>query len=94
MPGRYFALIKHVNSTIRKRFVYQMAQEGIIKWLWSALGLGVCAIPVFFDKSRHGNGSSKKDLGSQTEGWWLIYRLSQILTPRRCCVQSKTTFEQ
>jgi ATP-binding cassette subfamily D (ALD) long-chain fatty acid import protein len=43
----YFALVKHINRVIRIRVWHGMAEEGVIKWLWGALGLGICAIPVF-----------------------------------------------
>ncbi|KAF8334075.1 adrenoleukodystrophy protein [Cantharellus anzutake] len=43
----YYGLIKHLNRTLRLRLAHGIAEEGIIKWLWGAFGLCVCAIPVF-----------------------------------------------
>lgn len=63
----YFALVKHVNRILRIRVWHGMAEEGIIKWLWGALGLGICAIPVFGGSVlglEGGNGT----LGTRTEG--------------------------
>lgn len=35
----YYALIKHVNRTYRMRLWHGMVEDGIIKWLWGALGV-------------------------------------------------------
>lgn len=61
----YFALIKHVNRVLRIRVWHGMAEEGVIKWLWGALGLGICAIPVFGGEML---GMPKGTLGTRTEG--------------------------
>ncbi|KAK4686941.1 hypothetical protein P7C73_g3189, partial [Tremellales sp. Uapishka_1] len=68
----YFALVKHVNRVLRIRVWHGMAEEGVIKWLWGSIGLGVCAIPVFA-----GNllGMGPGDLGSRTEGFVTNRRL-------------------
>lgn len=42
-----------------------MAEEGIIKWAWGAMGLGICAIPVFGGEML---GMAKGTLGTRTEG--------------------------
>jgi ATP-binding cassette subfamily D (ALD) long-chain fatty acid import protein len=44
-----------------------MAEEGIIKWLWGALGLGICAIPVFGGEVL-GLAGGAGTLGTRTEG--------------------------
>lgn len=61
----YFALVKHINRVLRIRVWHGMAEEGIIKWLWGALGLGICAIPVFGAETL---GMAKGTLGTRTEG--------------------------
>lgn len=63
----YFALVKHVNRVLRIRVWHGMAEEGIIKWLWGALGLGICAIPVFGGEVL-GLGGGNGTLGTRTEG--------------------------
>ena len=44
----YFTLIKHVNRIIRRRFYHGFMEDFVIKYFWGALGLGLCAVPVFF----------------------------------------------
>lgn len=46
-----------------------MAEEGVVKWLWGALGLGICAIPVFGGEVLGlSAGSGGGDLGTRMEG--------------------------
>ncbi|KAL7753936.1 ATP-binding cassette long-chain fatty acid transporter pxa1 [Sorochytrium milnesiophthora] len=44
----YGNLVRHVNSIYRIRIGYNMFEDFLIKYVWSAVGLGVCAVPVFF----------------------------------------------
>ncbi|KPI41275.1 ATP-binding cassette sub-family D member 2 [Cyphellophora attinorum] len=44
----YFTLIKHVNRILRRRFYHGFMEDFVIKYFWGALGLGLCAVPVFF----------------------------------------------
>ena len=44
----YSNLIKHVNSTFKSRIWHGMMEDFIIKYFWGALGLCLCAIPVFY----------------------------------------------
>lgn len=60
----YFGLMKHMNRTLRMRMLHGIAEEGIIKWVWGAAGLAICAIPVFFKVP----GAPELDLGGRTEG--------------------------
>ncbi|RSH92711.1 hypothetical protein EHS25_008157 [Saitozyma podzolica] len=76
----YFALVKHINRVIRIRVWHGMAEEGVIKWLWGALGLGICAIPVFGGSAL---GMKAGDLGSRTEGF---------VTNRRLLLSSSDAF--
>ncbi|CAM0139807.1 ATP-binding cassette long-chain fatty acid transporter pxa1 [Umbelopsis sp. WA50703] len=43
----YMRLIKHINSIYKIRITYNMFEDFLIKYVWSAFGLGMCAIPVF-----------------------------------------------
>lgn len=44
----YFSLIKYVNRILRSKLYHGMLEDFIIKYFWGALGLALCAIPVFF----------------------------------------------
>ncbi|KAG5461753.1 MAG: ABC transporter transmembrane region 2-domain-containing protein [Olpidium bornovanus] len=46
----YQRLIRHVNSLYKIRIAYNMFEDFVIKYCWSAVGLLVCAVPVFFPK--------------------------------------------
>ncbi|WVQ70989.1 hypothetical protein IAR50_000514 [Cryptococcus sp. DSM 104548] len=76
----YFALVKHINRVLRIRVGHGMAEEGVIKWLWGSLGLGICAIPVFGGELL---GTKGGDLGSRAEGF---------VTNRRLLLSSSDAF--
>jgi ATP-binding cassette subfamily D (ALD) long-chain fatty acid import protein len=44
----YTTLIRHVNRIYRIRIFYNMFEDFVMKYSWSAVGLLVCAVPVFF----------------------------------------------
>ncbi|KAJ8324078.1 hypothetical protein BDV3_002041 [Batrachochytrium dendrobatidis] len=44
----YSNLIKHINDIYRIRIVYNMFEDFLIKYSWSAIGLIIASIPVFF----------------------------------------------
>ncbi|KAJ3311471.1 hypothetical protein HDU76_003113 [Blyttiomyces sp. JEL0837] len=44
----YLRLIKHINQTYNVRIAYNMFEDMIIKYSWSAVGLMIASIPVFF----------------------------------------------
>ncbi|EMD41549.1 hypothetical protein CERSUDRAFT_110101 [Gelatoporia subvermispora B] len=67
----YAGLIKHENRVLRHRWWHACVEEGIIKWLWGAYGLCICAIPVFFRIP----GVENFDLGSRTQGFVTNRRL-------------------
>ncbi|KAI5787634.1 ABC transporter transmembrane region 2-domain-containing protein [Peziza echinospora] len=76
----YFTLIKHVNYILKKRLYHGMMEDYVIKYFWGALGLGLCAIPVFFKipgAGRQGN------LGDRTESF---------VTNRRLLLSSSDAF--
>lgn len=43
----YFTLIKHVNHILRRRFYHGFMEDFVIKYIWGALGLMLCSVPVF-----------------------------------------------
>lgn len=43
----YVRLVKHINSIYKIRISYNMFEDFLIKYAWSAFGLVLCAIPVF-----------------------------------------------
>ena len=43
----YYQLVKHINSIYKIRINYNMFEDFLIKYAWSAFGLILCAIPVF-----------------------------------------------
>ncbi|KAI8914968.1 ABC transporter transmembrane region 2-domain-containing protein [Powellomyces hirtus] len=44
----YYRLIKHINKIYRIRIAYNMFEDFIIKYSWSAAGLMIASIPVFY----------------------------------------------
>ena len=55
----YFTLIKHVNRILRRRLYHGVMEDFVIKYLWGALGLLLCSVPVFFKipgQELHGTG--------------------------------------
>ncbi|KAI9103745.1 ABC transporter transmembrane region 2-domain-containing protein [Phlyctochytrium arcticum] len=44
----YYKLIKHINQIYRIRIAYNMFEDFIIKYTWSAAGLMIASIPVFY----------------------------------------------
>ena len=44
----YFTLIKHVNYLIRRRLYHGIMEDYVIKYIWGAMGLLLCSVPVFF----------------------------------------------
>jgi ATP-binding cassette, subfamily D (ALD), peroxisomal long-chain fatty acid import protein len=44
----YSSLIKHINATYRIRIAFNMFEDFVIKYCWSAVGLLISSIPVFF----------------------------------------------
>ncbi|KAJ6590542.1 ABC transporter transmembrane region 2-domain-containing protein [Mycena vulgaris] len=48
----YLRLIKHVNSIYRIRIAYEWTEDYVIKYLWSAAGYGLIAVPLLFTRKR------------------------------------------
>lgn len=43
----YVKLVKHINHVLKVKIGYNMFEDFVIKYCWSAFGLLVCAVPVF-----------------------------------------------
>ena len=61
----YFTLIKHVNRILRRRLYHSIMEDFVIKYLWGALGLILCSVPVFFKIP----GQQLRGLGDRTESF-------------------------
>ncbi|KAI0395647.1 ABC transporter transmembrane region 2-domain-containing protein [Xylariaceae sp. FL0594] len=61
----YFTLIKHVNYILRRRFYHGIMEDFVIKYVWGALGLLLCSVPVFFKLP--GQLSDVVSMGHRTE---------------------------
>ncbi|KAJ7637086.1 ABC transporter transmembrane region 2-domain-containing protein [Roridomyces roridus] len=48
----YLKLIKHVNSIYKIRIAYEWTEDYVIKYLWSAAGYGLIAVPLLFTRTR------------------------------------------
>lgn len=47
----YFGLVRHISRVLRRRLLHGFLEDFVIKYLWGALGLVLCSIPVFFQVS-------------------------------------------
>ncbi|EKM76452.1 hypothetical protein AGABI1DRAFT_131279 [Agaricus bisporus var. burnettii JB137-S8] len=48
----YLRLIKHVNSIYKIRIAYEWTEDYVIKYLWSAAGYGLIAVPFLFTRNK------------------------------------------
>ncbi|KAI8979239.1 ABC transporter transmembrane region 2-domain-containing protein [Mycotypha africana] len=83
----YLKLIKHINSIYRLRITYNMFEDFLIKYAWSAFGLIMCAIPVFTPQlmsaasataaiiTNDKTASTTSQVGSRTKGFITNKRL-------------------
>ncbi|PSR76202.1 hypothetical protein PHLCEN_2v8625 [Hermanssonia centrifuga] len=49
----YLRLIKHINSIYKIRIAYEWTEDYVIKYLWSAAGYALIAIPVLLTRKRN-----------------------------------------
>ncbi|KAF8122549.1 ABC transporter transmembrane region 2-domain-containing protein [Boletus edulis] len=54
----YLRLIKHVNSIYKIRIAYEWTEDFVIKYLWSAAGYGLIAVPLLITRKR-GEGKNR-----------------------------------
>ncbi|KAF7351077.1 hypothetical protein MSAN_01670100 [Mycena sanguinolenta] len=52
LSSAYLRLIKHVNSIYKIRIAYEWTEDYVIKYLWSAAGYGLIAVPLLFTRRR------------------------------------------
>ncbi|KAF0513138.1 ABC transporter transmembrane region 2-domain-containing protein [Gigaspora margarita] len=60
----YTKLIKHINSIFKIRIAYNMFEDFLIKYCWSAIGLLMCSVPVFFPSWGGRGGRQELDGGN------------------------------
>ncbi|KAI8061623.1 ABC transporter transmembrane region 2-domain-containing protein [Gongronella butleri] len=81
----YLRLIKHINHIYKLRISYNMFEDFLIKYAWSAFGLIMCSVPVFFPHlagslAAVAPGASASDIvGSRTRGFITNKRLMMAL---------------
>jgi ATP-binding cassette subfamily D (ALD) long-chain fatty acid import protein len=54
----YSNLIKHINQTYRTKISFNMLEDFVIKYCWSAVGLMIASIPVFMPE--YAGGRTKR----------------------------------
>ncbi|KAG2129302.1 ABC transporter transmembrane region 2-domain-containing protein, partial [Suillus cothurnatus] len=66
----YLRLIKHVNSIYKIRIAYEWTEDFVIKYLWSAAGYGLIAVPLLITRKRsRGAGVVDKEVkGKERRG--------------------------
>ncbi|CAI2164052.1 5786_t:CDS:10 [Funneliformis geosporum] len=64
----YIRLVKHINSIFKIRIAYNMFEDFVIKYCWSAIGLLVCSVPVFFPAYGGRGGKIEMQGGSKNYG--------------------------
>ncbi|CAG8479371.1 3722_t:CDS:10, partial [Ambispora leptoticha] len=64
----YMRLIKHINSILKIRIAYNMFEDFIVKYFWSAVGLLMCALPVFYPEWGGRGGRSELESSSASDG--------------------------
>ncbi|KAF7969977.1 hypothetical protein HWV62_25464 [Athelia sp. TMB] len=52
----YLRLIKHVNSIYKIRIAYEWTEDYVIKYMWSAAGYGLIAVPLLFTRTKRAMG--------------------------------------
>jgi ATP-binding cassette subfamily D (ALD) long-chain fatty acid import protein len=79
LNSSYLTLIRHVNNIYGIRIAYNMFEDFLVKYTWSAIGLCLCSIPVFFPSLVSNNKTSSleelNDAGNRTEGFMINKRL-------------------
>lgn len=78
----YHSLVQNLNCMFRRKITFVMMEDFIIKYFWGAMGLVVCALPVFITP-HSGRDKSRLDMGSRTGGF---------ITDRRLLLSSADAF--
>ncbi|KAG1853612.1 ABC transporter transmembrane region 2-domain-containing protein [Suillus tomentosus] len=66
----YLRLIKHVNSIYKIRIAYEWTEDFVIKYLWSAAGYGLIAVPLLITRKRSRDAGVVDGKGKSGEGKW------------------------
>ncbi|KAF8190182.1 ATP-binding cassette transporter [Pholiota molesta] len=66
LTNAYLKLIKHVNYIYKIRIAYEWTEDYVIKYLWSAAGYGLIAIPILYTRTKRslgmeGGSASKRE---------------------------------
>lgn len=61
----YFTLIKHINFILQRRFYHGFMEDYVVKYIWGALGLVLCSMPVFVKLP----GQVISSMGDRTESF-------------------------
>ncbi|KAF8660753.1 hypothetical protein AX16_001548 [Volvariella volvacea WC 439] len=56
LTGAYLRLIKHVNSIYKIRIAYEWTEDYVIKYLWSAAGYALIAVPLLYTRTKRSLG--------------------------------------
>jgi ATP-binding cassette subfamily D (ALD) protein 2 len=65
----YLALVKHMNVIFWKRVPYNMFEGFFMKYVWSATGLLIIAIPSFFFEKRDGLENTGDAISTRTKDY-------------------------
>ncbi|EFW99459.1 ABC fatty acid transporter [Grosmannia clavigera kw1407] len=84
----YFTLIKHVNYILRQRFYHGFMEDYVIKYLWGALGLVLCSVPVFVPLP----AAARQALASTASGSSMADRTESFVTNRRLLLSASDAF--
>ncbi|PPR01356.1 hypothetical protein CVT24_006310 [Panaeolus cyanescens] len=52
LTNAYLKLIKHVNYIYKIRIAYEWTEDYVIKYLWSAAGYALIAVPILFTRTK------------------------------------------
>ncbi|KIM36688.1 hypothetical protein M413DRAFT_449030 [Hebeloma cylindrosporum] len=70
LTNAYMRLIKHVNSVYKIRIAYEWTEDYVIKYLWSAAGYALIAVPILYTRTKRSLGletSSNRERTDRTD---------------------------
>mmetsp|Transcript_13439 Transcript_13439/g.18542 ORF Transcript_13439/g.18542 Transcript_13439/m.18542 type:complete len:714 (-) Transcript_13439:1013-3154(-) len=62
----YYKLVKHMNFIFRRSIFYNMMEGFLLKYVWSAVGLLMIAIPAFLYEKRIETGNAAETVSNRT----------------------------
>lgn len=64
----YYRLMRHINNIYKRRIAYNMFEDILVKYVWSTVGMLLCAMPIIGDQMRYiVTGRDVPDDGKSTE---------------------------